>query len=173
MITIPPAQAVRSRAAAAVGAVALLCALLTACGGAGTTSTSAQGDQPGSPATAASSSACGLVTVSEVTAATGKPMTAGHGAGDICTFSATDDPSLIVYLQVYGNAISTGVARKIESGGQHVSGLGDVAFWSVAGTLFAQKGSKGLTITLPSLTLSSRTAPPKIVTLAAAALARL
>ncbi len=113
------------------------------------------------------------MTVSEVTTATGKPMSAGNGAGDICTFSATDDPSLVVYIQVYGNAISMGVAKKIESGGQPVSGLGDSAFWSVAGTLFVQKGTKGFTFTLPSLALSSRTAPAKIVTLAAAALTRL
>jgi hypothetical protein len=100
-------------------------------------------------------------------------MAPGNGAGDICSFSATGDPSLVVYIQVYGNAETLGVARQVESSGQHVTGLGDDAFWTVAGNLFVQKGNRGFTITLPSLALTSRTAPPKIVTLAAAALARL
>jgi hypothetical protein len=65
------------------------------------------------------------------------------------------------------------VAKTEESSGQRVPGLGDAAFWTVAGNLFVQKGKQGFTITLPSLALTSRTAPPKIVTLAAAALARL
>ncbi len=189
MITIPSTQAIRSRSTLAAGAVALLCASLTACGGGGgTTSTPAQGAQPaatahpssgsGSPASdssaaAASGSACGLVTVGEVATATGKPMSAGNGAGDTCSFSATGDPSLVVYIQLYANAVTLGVAKGVESSGQHVSGLGDDAFWTVTGNLFVQKGSKGFSITLPSLALSSRTAPPKIVALAAAALARL
>jgi hypothetical protein len=113
------------------------------------------------------------VTVTEVTTATGKPMAPGKGAEDFCSFSATGDPSLVVYLQVYSDAVSMGVAKKIESGGQRITGLGDDAFWSVAGTLFVQKGNQGFTITLPSLALTSRTAPPKIVSLATAALARL
>ena len=93
-------------------------------------------------------------------------MAAGHGAGDFCTFSATGDPSLVVYVQVYANAETLAVARNEESSGQHVTGLGDDAFWTVAGNLFVQKGKRGFTITLPSLALTSRTAPPKIVTLA-------
>jgi len=178
MITIPLAPIVGSRSSLAAGAIALTCASLTACAGsAGQTSAPAHSAQPAGtaqpPAPAARSSACGLVTVSEVTTATGKPMSAGQGAGDICSFSATGDPSLVVYIQVYANAVTVGVAKKVESSGQHVSGLGDDAFWTVAGNLFVQKGTRGFTITLPSLALSSRTAPPKIVTLATAALARL
>ncbi|HEY3906383.1 MAG TPA: hypothetical protein VGM14_20905 [Streptosporangiaceae bacterium] len=91
----------------------------------------------------------------------------------LAAFSATGDPSLVVYVQLYANAETLAVARNEESGGQHVTGLGDDAFWTVAGNLFVQKGKRGFTITLPSLALTSRTAPPKIVTLAAAALARL
>jgi hypothetical protein len=182
MLTISSAQSSWSRATLAVGAAALICASLAACSSSGgTTSTPARNAQPTSasnPAAdpsvaAASGSACGLLTVNEVTTATGKPMAAGAGAGDICSFSATGDPSLVVYIQVYSNAVTLGVARDVESSGQHVAGLGDAAFWSVAGNLFVQKGNRGFTITLPSLALTSRKAPPRIVTLATAALARL
>jgi hypothetical protein len=189
MITILSAQSIRSRSTLAVGAAALICASLAACSSSGgTTSTPTHNTQPtsaskpssasGTPAAdpsiaAASGSACGLVTADEVTTATGKPMTAGNGTGDFCTFSGTGDASLVVYIQVYDNAETLAVARQEESGGQHVTGLGDTAFWTVAGNLFVQKGNRGFTITLPSLALTSRTAPPRIVTLAAAALARL
>lgn len=188
MITILSAQSIRSRSTLAVGTAALICASLAACSSSGTTSASTRNAQPtsasnpssasGTPesdpsAAAASGSACGLVTVSEVTTATGKPMAAGNGAGDFCSFSATGDPSLVVYIQVYANAETLAVARNEVSSGQHVTGLGNDAFWTVAGNLFAQKGNRGFTITLPSLALTSRTAPPRIVTLATAALARL
>jgi hypothetical protein len=179
MITISPAQSSWSRFTLAVGAATAICASLAACSSSGGTPTSnAQPISASNPASdpsaaAASSSACGLLTVNEVTTATGKPMAAGAGAGDICSFSATGDPSLVVYIQVYSNAVTLGVARDVESGGLHVAGLGDAAFWSVAGNLFVQKGNRGFTITLPSLALTSRKAPPKIVTLATAALARL
>ncbi len=176
MITIP-------RSALAVGAAALICASLAACSSSGgPTSAPTSNSQPTSApnpssasgaAATASGSACGLVTVNEVTTATGKPMAAGNGTGDFCTFSATGDPSLIVYIQVYANAETLAVARQEESSGQHVTGLGDSAFWTVAGNLFVQKGERGFTITLPSLALTSRKAPPRIVTLATAALARL
>jgi hypothetical protein len=169
MITFPPARSFRSRSALAVGAAALICASLAACSSSGGPTPATTGNaQPASapnpssgsgtsasdPAAAsASGSACGLVTVSEVTTATGKPMAAGTGTGDFCSFSATGDPSLIVYIQVYASAGTLSVAKQEESSGQHVTGLGDDAFWTVAGNLFVQKGERGFTITLPSLAL--------------------
>jgi hypothetical protein len=184
VITIPSARLSRPLSALTLGAVALLCAGLTGCSGgpsatparnagAAGPSSGAGAPAPDASAAAANGSACGLVTVAEVRTATGKHMTPGRGAGDICSFAAVGDPSLIVYIQVYRGAESLGVVRQEVSSGQHVSGLGDDAFWTVAGNLFVQKGSTGFTITLPSLALSSRTAPPKIVTLATAALTRL
>jgi hypothetical protein len=188
MSAIPPAQSIWSRSTLAVGAAALICASLAACSSSGGPTsaptgsarpTSASNPSSGSgpptsdPVAASSGSACGLVTVTEVTTATGKPMAAGHGVGDFCTFSGAGDPSLVVYIQVYANAETVAVARHVESSGQRITGLGDAAFWTVAGNLFVQKGTRGFTITLPSLALTSRTAPPKIVTLATAALARL
>jgi hypothetical protein len=184
VITIPSRPSARPLLTLTIGAIALLGASLTACSSglpsisahharpAGTSSGSGA-PAPDASAVAASGSACGLVTVGEVVTATGKQMTRGRGAGDICSFAAVSDPSLIVYIQVYRSSESLGVVKQEVSSGQHVTGLGDDAFWTVAGNLFVQKGSAGFTITLPSLALTSRTAPPKIVTLATAALARL
>lgn len=187
MITIPSAESILSRSALAIGAATLLWTGLAACSSSGgTTSTPTHSAQPtgvshtsspaGAPAAgssvAASGSACGLLTVSEVTAATGKPMAAGNGAGDICSFSATADPSLVVYVQIYPDAQSMAAPKQVESGSEHLPGLGDDAFWTPAGTLFVQKGNRGFVIAMPSLALTSRKAPPAIVALATAALAR-
>jgi hypothetical protein len=185
MITISSAESTVARSALAIGAAALLWTGLAACSSSGGTASnhsaqpagvshpsSAAGTPAAGSSAAASGSACALVTVSEVTAATGKPMAAGNGAGNICVFSATADPSLVVYVQIYPDTPSMGTPKLNESGSEHLHGLGDDAFWTAAGTVFVQKGSQGFSIAMPSLALTSRNAPPAIVTLATAALAR-
>jgi hypothetical protein len=187
MITISPTRSIRSRSAFAIGAAALLWTGVAACSSsadpasapahtappAGVSHTSSPAATPaGGTSVAASRAACGLVTVSEVTAATGKPMAAGNGAGDICSFSATADPSLVVYVEIYPDTQSMAAPKQVEPGSEHLHGLGDDAFWTTAGTLFVQKGNRGFGIAMPSLALTSRNAPPAIVTLATAALAR-
>jgi hypothetical protein len=113
------------------------------------------------------------VTAGEVGAATGKAMGQGAGAGSICSYSATADPSTVVYIQLYTDAPSMGPAKAIEAGSQHLPGLGDDAFWAAGGIMFVQKGSRGFTISAPSLVLTSSSAPTPILTLATAALGRL
>jgi hypothetical protein len=131
-------------------------------------------DTPASQTSAATNgSQCGLVTASEVSAATGKAMGQGHDAGTICSYSATADPSTVVYVQLYTDAGSMGGAKATEPGSEHVPGLGDDAFWTAYGTMFVQKGSRGFTISTPSLALTSTSAPQAILTLATAALTRL
>jgi hypothetical protein len=125
------------------------------------------------PSVAAHGSVCGLVTVSEVAAATGKSMGPGTNAGTICSYSATADPSTVVYVQLYTDTQSMGAAKATETGSEHLTGLGDDAFWTAAGTIFVQKGTHGFTISTPSLALSSPNAPTAIITLANAALNRL
>jgi hypothetical protein len=125
-----------------------------------------------SPA-AADVSSCGLVTAGEVSTATGKAMGQGAGAGTICSYSATADPSTVVYVQLYNDAPSMGPAKAIEAGSEHLAGLGDDAFWARGGTLFVQKGNRGFTISTPSLALTSSRAPTAIRTLATDALGRL
>jgi hypothetical protein len=185
-LTIPPAESIL-RSALAMGAAALLWTGVAACSSSGSTTvtptnnaqpanvshTSAPAGTPASGSSATQSrSACGLVTVSEVTTATGKPMAAGNGAGNICSFSAAADPSLVVYVQIYPDAPSMATPKQAEPGSEHLRGLGDNAFWTAAGTVFVQKGNQGFSIAMPSLALTSRNAPPAIVALATAALAR-
>jgi hypothetical protein len=182
MITISSAGSILPRSALAISAAALLWTGLAACSSSGGTSApthKAQVAGASAPAgataagTAASSrSACGLVTVSQVTAATGKPMAAGNGAGNICVFSGKADPSLVVYVQIYPDAPSMATPKQVESGSEHLHGLGDDAFWTEAGIVFVQKSNRGFSISMPSLALASRDAPAAIVTLATAALAR-
>jgi hypothetical protein len=188
MITIRAAESVLPRSALAIGAAASLWSGLAACSSSGSTTPALTGgtrpagtSRPSAPPTApasaapaaASGSACGLVTVSEVTTTTGKPMSPGNGAGNICVFSATADPSLVVYIQIYPDAPSMATPKLDESSSEHLRGLGDDAFWTAAGMVFVQKGSRGFSISVPSLTLTSRTVPPALKALATAALTRL
>jgi hypothetical protein len=121
---------------------------------------------------AAAGSACALVTADEVSKATGKAMAAGSGDNAICAFSATADPSVVVYVQIYPDTASMAAPKQVESGSEHLAGLGDDAFYAVIGSVFVQKGSRGFSITIPSLALTTHKAPPAIVALATAALAR-
>lgn len=92
----------------------------------------------------------------------------------ICSYSATNDPSTVLYIQLYTDAASMGAAKAIEPGSEHLPGLGDDAFWTAAAeTLFVQKGSHGFTISAPSLRPTSTRAPQAMVTLATIASSRL
>lgn len=126
-----------------------------------------------SPATAASGSACGLVTASEAGTVTGKAMKKVGDAGTICVYAAIADPSNLVHVTLFPDVHSMALQKQAESGGQHLPGLGDDAFWNPAGTIFVQKGSRGFSILVPSLTLTTRTVPKTISTLANIAVGRL
>jgi hypothetical protein len=143
----------------------------------GSSTNSSTNPSPAAPtntsATAANSSSCGLVTASEVSSATGKAMGQGADAGTICSYSATADPSTVVYVQLYTDAQSMDAAKATEPGSQHLPGLDDDAFWTAAGTAFVQKGSRGFTISIPSLALTSPSAPKALLTLAKIAADRL
>jgi hypothetical protein len=183
----------RFRSVLAQGAVALLCIGLAACSGtasktaAPTGSTQVAAPSTGSAPVAtapaaqasigASGSACGLVTTDEVSAAAGKPMAVSGDAGTICTFSATADPSFVVFLQVYNDQPSMALMKQLEaSGSEHLAGMGDDAFWNTTvGTVFVMKGSRAFSIALPSLANLSGSPDAikaNLVTLAKAALAR-
>jgi hypothetical protein len=176
------------RRVALTAAVTLLGAGLAGCSGTVVNSAASTptGRQTGPPQTsadpgtssaetsaAADASSCGLVTAGEVGAATGKAMGQGAGAGTLCSYSATADPSTVVYVQLYTDAPSMGPAKAIEAGSEHLAGLGDDAFWAAGGILFVQKGTRGFTISTPSMALTNTSAPKPILTLATDALARL
>jgi hypothetical protein len=101
----------------------------------------------------AAGAACRLVTVAEVTTATSTPMAESGDGGAICSYSATADPSVVLYLQIYADVPSMSLMKQAENAGSdHIAGLGDDAFWnSTTRTVFVQRGSRGLSITLPSL----------------------
>lgn len=191
MISNPPPKASRLRTLLAVGAASTLCTAVVAC-----SSSKPSASAPAKPPPAAASQtapvlvqsstasasaggagagkACGLLTLDEVKTATGKPMTIRGDADNICAFSVTADPSELVYVQIYTNAQSMLTPKGMETGSQHLTGLGDDAFFATAGIVFVQKGSRGftITITMPSLTVTGLEAPPQILTLAHAALTR-
>jgi hypothetical protein len=140
----------------------------------------ATNSRPSSPTpTEATGTACGLVTVAEVTTAAGTPMAVSGDGGAICSFSATGDPSTVLYLQTYADVPSMSLMKQTETAGSdHIAGLGDDAFWnSTARTVFVRTGNRGLSITLPSLAALGSTEPDALktplVTLATTALAHL
>ena len=123
-----------------------------------------------------SGSACDLATIAEISAGAGKPMELAGGAGPICTFHAVDDPSFFIYVQVYSDQESMATTTQIESGSDHIDGLGDDAFFNkTVGVVFVRKGNRGFSFTLPSLanlTTSPDAIKSNLVTLAKAAAAR-
>jgi hypothetical protein len=184
---LPPFRSVLAK-----GAVALLCIGLAACSGTATKTAAPTGStQVAAPSTGsapvatapgtqasigAGGSACGLVTADEVSAAAGKPIAVSADAGTICTFSATADPSFVVFLQIYNDQPSMALMTQLEAGSEHLAGIADDAFWNATvGTVFVRKGSRAFSIALPSL--ANLSGSPDAIkanmgTLAKAALAR-
>jgi len=164
---------------AAAGALAL-----SGCSSASAATSTAQPAQPPStravapdqtPSASASPtarSACTLVTSSELAPVTGKPMGPGQGTGALCSFSATLDPSTVVYVQTFNDAQGVAAPKAAEGGSEHLPCLGDDAFWSTAGVIFVQKDTRAFTISIPSLALSSAHAPTAVTALATAAAGR-
>jgi hypothetical protein len=139
----------------------------------------AAGDANGAAAgsdVAANGSACDLATVAEVSAGAGKPMKLTGGADTICAFGAVDDPSFFMYVQVYNDKDSMATPLGIETGSDHIDGLGDDAFFNkTTGMIFVRKGDRGFSFTLPSLanlTDNPDAIKTNMVTLAKAAAAR-
>ena len=121
---------------------------------AGSAGSAPAGSAPASTDVPANASgACGLVTADEVGTAIGKPAKLTGGAGAICTFGEIADPSVFVYVQIYADEAAMAVPKQLDGTGvEHLDGMGDDAFWvPVAGTLFVQKGSRGFSLSLPSL----------------------
>lgn len=192
MITVRLAQPTRLRTALTVAA-AILCAATAGCSSSGGPApapapatataidhTTGPGDQsqpssasqaPASDSSvAAAGSACGLVTPTEVTTASGRPMTMSGDAGSICTFSATADASFVLLIQTYPDVQSMSPIKQLEPGSEHLPSFGDDAFW-VNGIVFVQKGSRGLVVQVANV-LDAASLRTKLLTLATAALAR-
>jgi len=165
--------------------------LLGACSGSSPAVPTAAGGQPPAAASqdpnagagAASSAGSGgsdactsVVTKDAVSAAAGFPIANTSGAAGICYFQAAD-PSRYLVVWVFGSQDAMASMLQIESGSEHVDGLGDDAFWSGAGgILFVRKGDKGIEFQDPDFifTADTNTAPrDAMVTLARTALPNL
>jgi hypothetical protein len=117
---------------------------------------------------------CGtVVTKDAVGQATGFPIANESGAAGICYFQSAD-PSKYMVVWVFDSQDAMASMLQIESGSEHIDGLGDDAFWSAAGgILFVRKGDKGVEFQDPDFifTPDSNTAPrDAMVTLARTAL---
>jgi hypothetical protein len=117
-----------------------------------------------------------VVTSDAVSKAAGFPIANTSGAAGICYFQAAD-PSKYLVVWVFGSQDAMASMLQIESGSEHIDGLGDDAFWSGAGgILFVRKGDKGIELQDPDFifTPDTNTAPrDALVTLARTALPNL
>jgi hypothetical protein len=161
------------RAWAVVG-VLLLAGITNGCGGkdakptnaAGHEVASASSDDPGQANTAppgtgsdaatatsaASGSACGLLSEGDVTAAMRQPMEVSGDGGASCSYSATADPSVLLYLQTFATQAEAATDAQLEPSSEHIDGLGDNAFWNpTLDMVFVQVGERAFAVTSPSL----------------------
>jgi hypothetical protein len=152
---------------AALG-VLLVAVLAGGCGG-GTTKTSnaaspraanpasvdasQSSDAPASAGSNTDDGACNLLTEADVSTAMNQPMKVSGGAADaICSYSATADPSVLLYVQSFNTPTEMAVDTQLEAGSEHVDGLGDDAFWLDAlDLLYVRTGDRAFAVTSPSL----------------------
>jgi hypothetical protein len=113
---------------------------------AGQASTDAPSTESGTAA------ACHLLSDGDVTAAMRQPMKTSGDAGAICTYSATADPSVLLYVQTFATRADAATYAQLEPSSEHIDGLGDDAFWnSTLDMVFVLKGDRAFSVTSPSL----------------------
>jgi hypothetical protein len=112
------------------------------------TSVDAVGTGPGTAA-----SACNLLSEADVTAAMKQPMKVSGGAGGaICAYSATADPSALLYVQTFASRAEMATYTQLQPSSEHIDGLGDDAFWNpTLDMVFVLKGDRACSVTSPSL----------------------
>ena len=162
-----------------------LVATLAACGGAASvapthattagpsTASGPTGNTPtGAPSSGASGGACSILTMDAVSQATGFSVTQTNGTGAICYYQNADQSQYLI-VTLYSSQADMATVLQIEPGSEHVSGLGDDAFWvASAGILFVRKGDHGLELLDPDSSFGAGGAASRdaLVTLARAAL---
>lgn len=137
----------------------------TASGPTGTTST-------GAPSSGASGAACSVLTMDAVSQATGFPVTQTNGTDAICYYQNADQSRYLI-VTLFSSQADMATILQIEPGGEHVSGLGDDAFWvASAGILFVREGDRALELLDPDSSFGAGGAASRdaLVTLARAAL---
>jgi hypothetical protein len=80
-------------------------------------------------------------------------MKISGGAGSaICSYSATADPSALLYVNTFANQADMATDLQVESSSDHIAGLGDDAFWnSTLDLVFVRSADRGFAVTSPSL----------------------
>ena len=120
----------------------------------------------------ASGGACSIFTMDAVSKATGFTVTQTNGTDAICYYQSSDQSHYLNVL-LYSSQADMATILQIEPGSEHVSGLGDDAFWiESAGILFVRKGDHGLELLDPDSSFAAGGAASRdaLVTLARAAL---
>ena len=132
-------------------------------------------DAPGS-AGGNTDPSCALVTSDAVAKAAGFSIAKYSGGGGTCVYQ-NSDKSKYLAVQLFNTQADMATLLQLEPSGEHISSLGDDAFWVAgAGFLFVKKGDRGIELIDPDFALSSDTdtAPrDALVTLAQSALSNL
>ncbi len=120
----------------------------------------------------ASGAACTILTMDAVSQATGFTVTQTNGTDAICYYQNADQSQYLI-VTLFSSQADMATVLQIEPGSEHVSGLGDDAFWvASAGILFVRKGDHGLELLDPdsSFGAGGTASRDALVTLARAAL---
>lgn len=92
----------------------------------------------------ASGKACTIFTFDAVATAVGFAINATSGTDSIC-FYQNADVSKYLAVTLYDSQAGMAQMLQIETGSEHIAGLGDDAFWvSFAGILFVRVGDHGI-----------------------------
>lgn len=169
---------------AAIVAISMV-ATLAACGGAASvaptqattagpsTTSGPTGITPtAAPSSGASDGACSILSMDAVSQATGFSVTQTNGTGAICYYQSADQSHYLI-VTLFSSQADMATVLQIEPGSEHVSGLGDDAFWvASAGILFVRKGDRALELLDPDSSFGAGGAASRdaLVTLARAAL---
>ncbi len=119
---------------------------------------------------------CDLVTKDQVATAVGFPIARAIGGGGTCFFQNTDQ-SKYLSVQLFATVQAAGLYTQLEPNAEHVSGLGDDAFWlGTGGFLFVRKGDRAILFLDPDWVFTpdtDTTHRDALVTLAQSATAKL
>jgi hypothetical protein len=118
------------------------------------------------------------VTAADASTTIGEPMTQTASSAADCVYAGADQSQqLQIHEFVNDPTNMNNMINQLESGSEHVAGLGDDAFWNgTIDTVLVRKGGNAFTIVSPSLGAKTPADPdaPKagMVALATSALAK-
>jgi hypothetical protein len=126
----------------------------------------------GAPSSGPAGAACSILTMDTVSHATGFAVTQTNGTDAICYYQNADQSQYLI-VTLFSSQADMATILQIEPSGEHVTGVGDDAFWvASAGILFVRKGDHGLELLDPDSSFGAGGAASRdaLVALARAAL---